>query len=31
VFNEPTVTVLGLGPLHHDDKGDDLKALGMWI
>ncbi len=27
VFKEPTVTCLGIGPLHLDEVGDDLKAL----
>jgi peptidyl-tRNA hydrolase len=27
VFNEPTTTCLGLGPISEDNIGDDLKAL----
>ena len=27
VFNQPTMTCLGLGPIHVDDIGQDLKAL----
>jgi len=27
VFNEPTITCLGLGPIAEDNIGEDLKAL----
>ena len=27
VFNEPTTTCLGLGPIREEDIGDDLKSL----
>lgn len=30
VFNEPTVTCLGIGPIHVDDIGDDLKNLKLF-
>lgn len=29
VFKEPTVTCLGIGPIHEDDIGDDLKSLKL--
>lgn len=29
VFDQPTVTCLGLGPIHEDDIGDDLKGLKL--
>jgi peptidyl-tRNA hydrolase len=31
VFNEPTLTALGLGPIAPDGIGDDLKALKVFI
>jgi peptidyl-tRNA hydrolase len=27
VFNEPTTTCLGLGPIYEDNVGDDIKSL----
>lgn len=29
VFKEPTVTCLGIGPIHVDDIGEDLKSLKL--
>ena len=29
VFNEPTITCLGIGPIHQDDVGEDLKSLRL--
>jgi peptidyl-tRNA hydrolase len=31
VFDEPTVTCLGIGPIHVDQIGDDLKQLKLLI
>jgi peptidyl-tRNA hydrolase len=31
VFNEPTVTCLGLGPIREDLIGEDLKALKLFM
>ncbi len=30
VFNEPTITCLGIGPIQEDNIGDDLKALKIF-
>jgi peptidyl-tRNA hydrolase len=30
VFDEPTTTCLGLGPINVDDIGDDIKALKLF-
>jgi peptidyl-tRNA hydrolase len=30
VFNEPTITCLGLGPLLEEDKGKDLQRLRLF-
>lgn len=30
VFDEPTTTCLGLGPINTDDIGDDIKALKLF-
>lgn len=30
VFKEPTITCLGIGPIHKDKVGDDLKALNLF-
>ena len=31
VFEEPTTTCLGIGPIHVDNIGDDIKALKVLI
>jgi len=30
VFSEPTITCLGIGPIHESDIGEDLKALKLF-
>jgi PTH2 family peptidyl-tRNA hydrolase len=31
VFNEPTITCLGLGPISEDNIGDDIKNLKVFL
>lgn len=31
VFDEPTITCLGIGPIHEDNIGEDIKQLKVFI